>query len=105
MVNYFKQTNGYVYINLQLSTYVNDFLTYIYGFCCFFGTIKFIRLCRFNHRLYLFTQTLQYAGKELLSFAIMFSIIFFSFICLFYLLFISKISILFNFITNSTNVI
>ncbi len=87
----FSQTNGYVYINLQLSTYINDFLTFIYGFCCFFGTIKLIRLFRFNQRIYLFIQTLKYAGKELISFAMMFSIVFMSFICLFYLLFQSKL--------------
>jgi hypothetical protein len=87
----FKQTNGYVYINLQLVAYVNDVLTYLLAFDCFFGTIKFARLSRFNQRLSLFSQTLQYAGKGLISFAMMFSIIFFAFLCLFYLLFNSKI--------------
>jgi len=88
----FSETNGYVYINLQLSTYINQFLTYLYGFCCFFGTIKLIRLCRFNQHIYLFIQTLKNAGKELISFVMMFSIIYIAFLCLFYLLFISKIS-------------
>jgi hypothetical protein len=88
----FESTNGYVYINLQLASYFNDILTYLFGFCCFFGTIKLIRLCRFNQRLLLFIQTLQYAGRELISFTMMFSIIFISFLCLFYLLFISKLS-------------
>jgi hypothetical protein len=88
----FKQTNGYVYINLQLVAYVNDVLTYLLACVCFFGTIKLLHLCRFNQRLSLFSQTLQYAGKGLISFAMMFSIIFFAFLCLFYLLFNSKIS-------------
>jgi len=88
----FSQTNGYVYINLQLSTYINEFLTFLYGFCCFFGTIRIIRLCRFNQRICLFIQTLKSAGKELISFAMMFSIIYIAFLCLFYLLFISKLS-------------
>jgi len=87
----FAKTNGYIYINLQLSTYINEFLIFIYGFCCFFGTIKLIRLCRFNQRIYLFIQTLKKAGKELISFAVMFSIIYFAFICLFYFLFNSKL--------------
>lgn len=87
-----QQTNGYIYINLQMIVYVNDILTYFYGFCCFFGTIKLIHLCRFNQRLNLFLQTLKYARKRLLAFLLMFSIVFFSFICLFYLLFISKMS-------------
>ncbi|UJR16871.1 hypothetical protein I4U23_003769 [Adineta vaga] len=88
----FEQTNGYININLQFIVYINDILTYLYGFCCFFGTIKLIRLCRFNQRLNLFLQTLKYARKRLLSFGMMFSIVFLSFVCLFYLLFISKIS-------------
>jgi ABC-type multidrug transport system fused ATPase/permease subunit len=85
-----EQTNGYVYIDLQLSAYVNDLFTYLFGFCCFFGTIKFLRLCRFNRRLNLFSETLKSAAKEILSFTMMFSIVFFAFLCLFYLLFISK---------------
>jgi len=81
----FSETNRYVYINLQLSTYINDF-------CYFFGTIKLIRLCRFNQRIYLFIQIFKNAGKELISFSMMFSIIYFAFLCLFfYLLFASKI--------------
>ena len=88
----FETTNGYVYINLQLASYFNDILTFLFSFCCFFGTIKWIRLCRFNQRLLLFIQTLRYAGRDLISFGMMFSIIFVSFLCLFYLLFISKLS-------------
>ncbi|CAF0987647.1 unnamed protein product [Adineta steineri] len=87
----FEETNGYVYINLQLASYINDILTFLFAFCCFFGTIKFVRLCRFNQRMNLFIHTLQYAGKELISFAMMFSIVFMSFICLFYLLFVSQL--------------
>ena len=83
----FRQTNGYVYINLQLASYVNDLLTYILGLCCFFGTIKLTQLCRFNQRLLLFSQTLRNAARELLSFAVMFSVVFFAFLCLFYFLF------------------
>jgi hypothetical protein len=87
----FEQTNGYVYINLQLTSYVNDLLTYLFGFCCFFGTIKSIQLCRFNQRICLFIQTLKNAGKELLSFGLMFSIVFMSFVSLLYLLFTAKL--------------
>ena len=88
----FEETNGYVYINLQLATYVNDILTTLFGFCCFFGAIKSIKLCRFNQQICLFIQTLKYAEKALISFSMMFSIVFISFLCLFYLLFTSKIS-------------
>ncbi|CAF4053998.1 unnamed protein product, partial [Rotaria sordida] len=88
----FKHTNGYVYVNLQFIVYVNNLLTILLSFCCFFEIIKFVHLIRFNQRLLLFIQTLQYAGKELLSFSMMFSIVFMSFLWLFYLLFVSSIS-------------
>jgi hypothetical protein len=58
----FKETNGFVYINLQLAAYVNDLLIYPFGF---FGTIKFVRLCRLHRRLASFGKTLENAGKEL----------------------------------------
>ncbi len=73
-----------VSIKLQLAAYINNAFTCLYGFCCFFGIIKFLHLCRFS-------QTLVNAGKELLSFALMFSLVFFAFLCLFYFLFISKL--------------
>ena len=34
----FAETNGYVYINLQMSAYINDLLIDLIGFCCFFAT-------------------------------------------------------------------
>ena len=83
----FRQTNGYVYINLQLASYVNDLLTYMLGLCCFFGTIKLTHLCRYNERLLLFSETLRYAARELIAFSMMFSVVFFAFLCLFYFLF------------------
>lgn len=87
----FEQTNGYTYVNFQRTVYVNDLLTSLLGFCCFFGMIKFIHLCRVNSRLSLFIQTLSYAGKGLGSFLLMFAVVFMSFLSLFYLLFAAKI--------------
>ncbi|CAF0759134.1 unnamed protein product [Adineta steineri] len=88
----FEQTNGYIYINLQLAVYVNDILTFLLGYCCFFSMIKFVQLFRFNQRVSLFAETLKYCAKELISFSIMFAIVFISFLSLFYLLFVSKLS-------------
>ena len=87
----FKETNGYAYINLQLAGYANNFLTFIYGFCCFFGTVKLIRLCRFDSRIALFMQIFQDSSRTLTSFSIMFGIMYSAFICLFYLLFQSRL--------------
>ncbi len=65
---------------------------FLFGFCCFFSTIKYLYLFRFNTRLSQFGKTLEYVQKDLLYFALTFLIVFISFICLFYLLFNSKIS-------------
>ncbi|CAF4101680.1 unnamed protein product, partial [Adineta steineri] len=88
----FEQTNGYIYINLQLAVYVNDILTFLLGYCCFFSTIKCFQLLRFNQQISLFAETLKYCAKALISFSIMFAVVFMSFLCLFYLLFVSKLS-------------
>lgn len=87
----FAQTNGYVYLSLQVAIYVQDTLTYLLGFCCFFGTIKFLRLCRFDQRLSLFSETIRLARNDLFSFAWMYSLVFVAFLMLFYLLFVSAI--------------
>jgi hypothetical protein len=89
--NLFAQTNGYVYINFQLAAYINDLLTYFLAFSCFFSTVRLIHLFRFNQRSLLFIRTIHHASKDLLSFAMMFSIIFMAFLTLFYLLFVSKL--------------
>ncbi|CAF1178747.1 unnamed protein product [Adineta steineri] len=87
----FKETKGYTFISLQMATYVDDSLTFLLGFCCFFGTIKFLRLLRFYRRLSTLSGTLSYAFKDLLAFSLMFAIIFISFLTLFYLLFSATI--------------
>ncbi|CAF3366379.1 unnamed protein product [Rotaria sp. Silwood1] len=87
----FKETNGYAYVNLQLASYVNDLLTFLLGFCCFFGTVKFLRLLRFNQRMSMLSSTLMYAAKDLISFSFMFSIVYFGYLTLFFLLFHSKL--------------
>ncbi len=89
-VNYLPKKMRDVYINLQFSISINDILTYLLGFCCFSAMIKFLNLCRINQRLCLFSQTLGYAKKRI-NFICndIFSFIL-SFLCLFYLLFVSK---------------
>jgi hypothetical protein len=54
--------------------YTDNILTNLFAFLCFFS------------------RTIQHAIKDLLSFLLMFSIVFFAFVCLFYLLFVSKLS-------------
>lgn len=89
--HHFQETHGYAYINLQLTSYINDIFNFLLCFCCFFGTIRLLYFCRLNRRLSIFNDTIQYAGKDLLSFMCMFIIIFLAFLILFYQLFVSKI--------------
>ena len=87
----FAQTHGYASVNLQVAAYVDDLFNSLLGFACFFATIKFIRLGRFNRRLMFFVHTLQHAARDLASFVSMFSVVFWAFITLFYLLFVGQL--------------
>ena len=87
---YFHENNGSQYINLQFATYVNDILTFLLGFCCFFGTIRLLRLFNRYPRVNIFARTLKRSLKEMVAFSAMFFLLFFGFVVLFYLLFVSK---------------
>lgn len=91
LTHLFRQTNGHTYINFQLIAYINDIFSFLMGFCCFFGTLKLLRLCRYNRRLALLSNTLKLASRELFSFSLMFSTVFIAFLILFYLQFNSLI--------------
>lgn len=88
----FHRSKGYEYVNLQFATHMDDMLTFLLGFCCFFGTIKLLRFCRYHRHLSLLGDTLRYVGKDLFFFTASFAIITTAFIALFYLVFTSKIS-------------
>ncbi|CAF3361707.1 unnamed protein product [Rotaria sp. Silwood1] len=87
MGNSLKTTRGTRPINLQFFSYLDNVLTYLLGFCCFFGTVKILRLLRFNRRLSLLHLTLKKSTKQIIGFLVMFSLVFCAFTALFYLLF------------------
>ena len=87
----FRTTRGDSYINFQLVAYIHDIFSFLLGFCCFFGTLKFLRLCRYNRRLALLSETLRRSRRELFSFSFMFATIFMAFLVLFYLQFNSLV--------------
>ena len=88
----FRKTNGFAYINLQRSAYINDLQNFFLAFSCFFSCLNVLRLGQYHRQLRLFTDTLRHASKDLLSFAVMFSVVFIAFLSLFYFIFISSIS-------------
>jgi polycystin 1L2 len=88
----FATTNGYAYVNLQLCSAISDVLTFLLAWSSYFGTVRCLRLCQYHSRLSMFTATLAHASSKLISFAIMFAIVFVSFLCLFYFLFASSMA-------------
>ena len=78
------------FINLQYIGYWNDTLQIFLGICALFGTIRFIKLLRFNKKIIVFIQAFSSSIKDLLSFGILFLILWFSFVQTIYLLFNEK---------------
>lgn len=74
------ETNGYKYLNIEKAVYFDNILTFIFGFCCFFSTLKLVYFIRLNSRLRQFGRTVQYVEKDLFYFGWIFCIIFISFI-------------------------
>lgn len=54
VLDFFKQTSGYGYIKLQIVSFWNQVLTASLGACCVFGTIRFLKLFRFESSLSFF---------------------------------------------------
>ncbi|RNA25490.1 polycystin-1-like isoform X2, partial [Brachionus plicatilis] len=91
ILDFFKKTNGYGYLNLQRINYWNQLLTIFMAFCATFGTLKFLRLFRFNNRIYAIANTLKFSIRQLLGFSLVFFIIWFAFVQLIYLFYYEKI--------------
>jgi len=88
----FTKTNGYSFIDFHSLGSANRFFNIFISLSGFFSILRFLQFCQYHHRLSLFTRTLSKASHELVSFSIMFVMIFMAFLCLFYFLFIAKIS-------------
>ena len=78
------------YINLQFISAWNQVFIYFIGMCIAFGTIRFLKLLRFNKRIMVFLNTFKFCGRTLVSFSVVFCIYFFSFAQVFYLLYNSS---------------
>ncbi|RNA30894.1 polycystic kidney disease 1-like 2 [Brachionus plicatilis] len=72
-------------IKLQLLSYWNEVLGMLLGFLGFFGTLKFLKLLRFNNSIRIFMDTLRYGFTELIQFMIVFLIFWAAFVQLIYL--------------------
>jgi Polycystin cation channel. len=63
------------YINLQFAAYWDLVFTYIVALICFFVTLKFIKLLRFNRRISMLSSTLKRAWYPLMMFGICFALV------------------------------
>ena len=89
--NFFKKTSGYGYYKLQYVTLWNESLRYCLAFCACLGTLKFLKLLRFDKRVSFLSSTIQYASKQLIAFGFMFFILWCAFVQLMYIFFQDKI--------------
>ena len=87
IILFYQETGSKEYINLQYITYLNEVYTCLLGWIAFLGSLKFLKLLRFNRRVGFFTATLRFAMMELLQFGIMFIIAFLGFANVFYFTF------------------
>jgi hypothetical protein len=87
----FTETNGYAYVNLQALVYITDLERIFLAIACFVCCLKPLRLCRFHRRLCFFGHTLRHAHPALISFSLMFSLVFIAFLCLFHFLFLADL--------------
>jgi hypothetical protein len=81
---FFKQTSGYGYYKLQNCVTLSLILDYSLAFCLVFGTLKFLKVFRFNKKLSFLGITLSNCVNELFAFGFMFLIIWISFAQLFH---------------------
>ena len=90
LTSQFKENKGNKYMKFQYIGYWNEVFSYIIGWLVFFGTLKFLKLLRFNKRMSLLAATLKKGSKRLAHFSLIFWIVFLAFIQLFYLTYLSS---------------
>ena len=87
VLNFFKTTSGFGYINLQTANDCNQILTYCLGLCSTFGTIKFLKMLRFNKNIAFLGLTLKLCLSELVSFSLVFLVIWLAFVQLMFFIY------------------
>ncbi|XP_071550461.1 LOW QUALITY PROTEIN: polycystin-1-like protein 2 [Panulirus ornatus] len=95
----FDKTFGNGYINLQYAALLNEIYLYLVSFILFVGILKFIKLLRFNKRIGILSMTLRQCWEDLKGFLIAFTLCFFSFVAMFYLMLNKHLQGFYNFVT------
>ncbi|EDV28218.1 uncharacterized protein TRIADDRAFT_53596 [Trichoplax adhaerens] len=75
------------FINFHYVATWDNLYIHLFAFLIFFGTIKLIRLLRFNRTIAILSITLRSAAKEILMFLVVFTVIFLTFAQFAYLIY------------------
>jgi polycystin 1L2 len=87
VLDFFKQTAGYGYMKLQNVNNCNQTLTYSLGICAALGTIKFLKMLRFNRHIAYLGMTLKLCLHELVFCSMAFFLIWIAFVQMMYFIF------------------
>jgi polycystin 1L2 len=87
LLDFFKKTSGYQYIKLQKVSMWSQWFETCVGFCAFLGTLKFMRLLRFNTKMNYLAITLSIAAHDLAGFGVVFVIVWMAFVQIMFLIF------------------
>jgi polycystin 1L2 len=87
VLDFFKQTAGYGYMKLQNVNETNQTLTYSLGLCAALGTIKFLKMLRFNRNIAFLGMTLRRCFHELIFSCMAFFLIWIAFVQLMYFIY------------------
>jgi polycystin 1L2 len=82
-----SQSQGYSYINFQGLIISNNLLIILLSLTCFFSTIRFIKLFRFNKKILFFSKVFKNCLNNMTNFSFIFLVFFFAFIQIMYLTF------------------
>ena len=74
---FFTKTSGYGYFKLQNIAFWSLVLNYSLSFCIALGTLKFLKIFRFNKRISFLASTLSNCFHELKIFCIIFGFIYY----------------------------
>ncbi|KAK3877407.1 hypothetical protein Pcinc_017874, partial [Petrolisthes cinctipes] len=95
----FEKTKGIGYMRMQFAALLDELYGYVVGFIVFVGTLKFIKLLRFNKRIGVLSATLSQCWDDLSGFLMAFFLCFFSFVAMFYLMLNKYLDGFYNFVT------
>jgi polycystin 1L2 len=84
--NKLKRNEDLLFINFQYIASCQNLFDFLMGSCVFFATLRFIKTLRFNKRVIVYVHAFKQSLNELISFGVIFIIVWMSFVQVFYVL-------------------